>query len=146
MKTYGTREEVYNGFAKKTRGGLTPKDIIKRVYKYISKRMSNIMKIRFKSQKKKDTTIGTRGKFKISTSTSSGIRRRKKTKKFVKFNLGQNKVNKYYCPELNDIDLEDEYDEEVDFQSGSSRQRNQPKPFRITAPPEIDLESLFEDD
>ena len=47
---------------------------------------------------------------------------------------------------LNDIDLEDEYDEEVDFQSGSSRQSNQPKPFRKTAPPEIDLDSLFEDD
>ena len=146
MKTYGTREEVYNGFAKKTRGGLTPNDIIKRGDKYISKRMSNSMKSRFRSQKKKDTTISTGGKFKISTSTSSGIRRPKKTKKCVKFNLGQNKVNKYYCPELNDIDLEDEYDEEVDFQSGNSRQRNQPKPFRITAPPEIDLDSLFEDD
>ena len=68
MKTYGTREEVYNGLAKKTRGGLTPNDIIKRGDKYISKRMSNSMKIRFKSQKKKDTPISTGSKFKISTS------------------------------------------------------------------------------
>ena len=35
MKTYGTREEVYNGLAKKTRGGLTPNDIIKRGDKLI---------------------------------------------------------------------------------------------------------------
>ena len=47
MKTYGTREEVYNGLAKKTRGGLTPNDIIKRGDKYISRRMSNSMSYKF---------------------------------------------------------------------------------------------------
>ena len=44
MKTYGTREDVYNGFAKKTRGGLTKNDIILKWGKFISRRISERMK------------------------------------------------------------------------------------------------------
>ena len=44
MKTYGNREEVYTGLAKKTRGGLTKNDIILKGGKYISRRISEIMR------------------------------------------------------------------------------------------------------
>lgn len=40
MKTIGTRVEVYRGKAKKTSGGMTKKDIIKRKGRYISKKAS----------------------------------------------------------------------------------------------------------
>lgn len=42
VKTYGTREEVYNGLALKTRGNLMQDDISFEKNKYMSKKKQNI--------------------------------------------------------------------------------------------------------
>jgi hypothetical protein len=115
-KRYGNREEVYNGIARQTTGGLTKNDLIKKDVSnktmYISVKLSKSMKevdnLKLYRKNKK-----TKAK-KIPLSNSHG-----KTKK-ISFLSDKSQVKEYYYPELKDEDLQglrEEYlkEEEDDF-------------------------------
>lgn len=140
MKTYGNREEVYTGLAKKTRGGLTKNDIILKGGKYISRRISEIMRnvrsnplgvIGMMNRKRVQPHRSCKNNYNnYGGSNSSVMRRNKKSKKRVRFVLSNNKVNQYYCPEMN---------------GGDFHSKNTSNKFQITNVPDIDVESLFLD-
>ncbi len=144
MKTYGTREDVYNGFAKKTRGGLTKNDIILKGGKFISRRISERMRNvqsnplgvrglmnKRKGQNNRNITRNSRNSKSCKNNYHAGSmtstrRRNKKSRKNVRFVLSNNRINPYYCPELN----------------GGVQQKTS-NHFQITQMPEIDVNSLF---
>jgi len=142
MKTYGTREDVYNGFAKKTRGGLTRNDIILKGGKFISRRISERMKniqsnplgVRGLMNKRKGQNTKTYRSCKNNyhgAGSTSYRRRNKKSKKNVRFVLSNNKVDSYYCPEMDGGYV--------------PRPKNRSGVFQISKMPDIDIESLFND-
>ena len=154
MKTYGTRAEVYNNIAHKTRGGLTKDDIIQKGDRFLSKRVSERMrdvnknplssvhrqrrKNRIKSIKNTSSDSSTNTSSNSSDKRNRRLKRRKKTRKRVKFNLQDNKTTQYYCPELNESD----YDIDDDIEEININKPNKKK-FVITEPPEIDFDELF---
>lgn len=117
-KRYGNREDVYNGIARQTTGGLTKNDLIKKKIAnktvYISLRLSKSMKevdnLKLYRKNKK-----TKAK-KNPLSNSHG-----KTKK-ISFLSDKSKVKEYYYPELKDEDLQglrEEYLKEEDEDFGN---------------------------
>lgn len=114
MKTIGSREEVYNDFAKKTSGGLTKKDILKKKKKYISLKKSNEMK-------KKNPF------------------KKKLTKRKISFELNENETKEFYCKTFNekkkiinddDDDDENKINDNIDFLKLNSL-KNENKEFII---------------
>ena len=131
MKTYGTREDVYNGFAKKTRGGLTRNDIILKGGKFISRRISERMKNvqsnplgvrklinKRKGQNNRNIIRNSRHSKSCKNNYHAGSmtstrRRNKKSRKNVRFVLSNNKINRY----LNDICKNEYYPKYMDHSS-----------------------------
>ena len=129
MKRIGTREEVYNGIAIQTAGGMRKDDImIKKINgktEYISRRISTRMK----------NYIISNGGIRKSGKTNKKTMVGGKTRKRVKIMTDKNRVKEYYCPEL-DYDL----DEQHYFDSGRNSQSDE---FIIEEVPDIDLDQLF---
>jgi hypothetical protein len=127
MKTIGTREEVYNDLAKKTSGGLTKKDILKKKKKYISLKKSNEMK-------KKNPF------------------KKKLTKRKISFELNENETKEFYCKTFNekkkiinddedddDDDDENKINDNIDFlKLNSLKNENENKKFIIKDIEEIE--------
>ena len=129
MKRIGTREEVYNGIAIQTAGGMRKDDImIKKINgktEYISRRISTRMK----------NYIISNGGIRKAGKTNKKAMVGGKTRKKVKIMTDKNRVKEYYCPEL-DYDL----DEQHYFDSGRNSQSDE---FIIEEVPDIDLDQLF---
>lgn len=129
MKRIGTREEVYNGIAIQTAGGMRKDDImIKKINgktEYISRRISTRMK----------NYIISNGGIRKSGKTNKKDIVCGKTRKKVKIMTDKNRVKEYYCPEL-DYDLDEQY-------NFDSRRNSQNDEFIIEEVPDIDLDQLF---
>ena len=121
-KKIGTREDVYNGIAQKTSGGMYQTDIIlkknnRNSKKYISRKISNRMKQethlkKYKNQKSlkkqnnQNITI-----YKNNTNNISGNKiNRKLSRKNVSFTSNNNIVREYVCSTMNS-DSENEEEE-----------------------------------
>lgn len=112
-KKIGTREDVYNGIAQKTSGGMYQADIILKKNnvnnkKYISRKISNRMKQKTplekykiqKSSKKQNNKNITN--YKNSTNNISGNKiNRKLSKKNVSFTSNNNIIREYVCLTMN---------------------------------------------
>ena len=101
-KRYGNRDEVFNGIARQTTGGLNKEDIEKKVISggkivYISKRMSSVMKA-------KDNLYKFRQKRKTMRQNAHEIGSGTKSKK-IKF-INNPTIKQYYYPELKGENLE----------------------------------------
>tara|TARA_B100000575_G_C23106724_1_gene638858 strand:+ start:647 stop:1096 length:450 start_codon:yes stop_codon:yes gene_type:complete len=105
-KKIGSREEVFNGVAEKTGGGMYKSDIICILQngrpKYISKKLSVIAKKRDNPyfKKKKEPTKKTIP----SKLTSNSVKPTIKTKK-IKFDISKNKIKSVYYPSLNGLNI-----------------------------------------
>ena len=93
----GTREEVYNDLAKKTSGGLTKKDIIKKKKKYISLKKSNEMK------------------------KKNPFKKKKLTKRKISFELNKNETTEFYCKTFNENKIRNK---EEDTEDGENKINN----------------------
>jgi len=134
VKKIGSREEVYNGSAFRTSGGLTKDDIILKVSNgknyYVSKKLSAIAKERdmFSKYKPKRKTKG--HVLKITSKDTS----QKLTKKNISFSLNKNECKKYYYPELagKNIDrLRQENEDEDEDEDEDDELEHTPKDFKI---------------
>lgn len=102
-KRYGNREEVFNGIARQTTGGLIKEDLLEKKIKgkthYISLKMSNVMR-------EKDNLSNFRQNRKTLRHNNKLLKNNKhnKTKK-IKF-TNNDKIKKYYYPELEGENLE----------------------------------------
>lgn len=116
-KKIGSREEVYNDLARKTSGGMKKNDIIKKHInkknqnktKYLSRKISERMKNNPNIKRKKRTIhnkIGNQNKTKKAHNYP-----RLKSKKNFSFNMSDNLVKDYYCPALNNIQVDNDIDE-----------------------------------
>lgn len=99
-KRYGNREEVYNGDARQTTGGLMKEDLIKKEQAggkivYVSKKLSSVMRTKDNFQKFRQKRKTMRSQKKKSSN---------KTKK-IKFSEHPT-VKKYYYPELEGENLD----------------------------------------
>lgn len=113
-KRYGNREEVYNGDARQTTGGLMKEDLIKKEQSsgkvvYISRKLSSVMRIKDNFQKFRQ---------KRKTMRSQNKKNSSKTKK-IKFS-DHPTIKKYYYPELEGENLDKiramyQEEEEEDF-------------------------------
>ena len=105
-KKIGSREEVFNGVAEKTGGGMYKSDIICILQngrpKYISKKLSVIAKKRDNPyfKKKKEPTKKTIP----SKLTFNTVKPTTKTKK-IKFDISKNKIKSVYYPSLNGLNI-----------------------------------------
>ena len=120
-KRIGTREDVYNGIAQKTSGGMYQADIILKKNntngkKYISKKISDRMKrenphlqYKKKSLKKKNNPNITNYKNNTNNISSNKINR-KLSRKNVSFISNNNIVKEYVCSTMNS-DSENEEEE-----------------------------------
>lgn len=105
-KKIGSREEVFNGVAEKTGGGMYKSDIICILQngrpKYISRKLSIIAKKRDNPyfKKKREPTKKTIP----SKLTSNIVKSTTKTKK-IKFNTSNNKVESVYYPSLQGLNI-----------------------------------------
>lgn len=121
-KKIGSREDVYNGIAQKTSGGMYQADIILKKNnsngkKYISRKISNRMKQetplkKYKKQKslKKQNNQNITN-YKNSTNNISGNKiYRKLSRKNVSFTSNNNIVREYVCSSMNS-DSENEEEE-----------------------------------
>ena len=121
-KKIGTREDVYNGIAKKTSGGMYQADIILKKNntkgkKYISKKISYRMKhenplIKYKKQKslKKQNNQNITNYKNNTNNISSNKINRKLSRKNVSFISNNNIVKEYVCSTMNS-DSENEEEE-----------------------------------
>ena len=150
MKKIGTREEVFQGIAIKTNGGMYRNDIIfdeKLKKGYISKKISTRMK-----QKRKTIKSNTISPSPSSNQLNPGIENvvnvkvenlgveaivapshQAKTMKRVVFKPENNKIFEYECENINSLD-----DIDVNFSLKPSSE------FKIETIPDIDISSLFE--
>ena len=132
VKKIGSREEVYNGSAFRTSGGLTKDDIMLKVSNgknyYVSKKLSAIAKERdmFSKYKPKRRTKGNVLRI-ISKDTG------KLTKKNISFILNKNECKKYYYPELvgKNINRLRQENEEEDDEEDDEELVHTPKDFHI---------------
>lgn len=101
MKKIGNREEVFKGIAEKTSGGLKKEDLkekkIGKKMKYISRKKSMKMK--------KENPFQNKNKNKKVKKNNKSIKKKKKEK--ILFNLEDNKVQEYYCKEMDDDEMFD---------------------------------------
>lgn len=156
-KRYGNREEVFNGDARQTTGGLMKDDLIKKEQSggkvvYISKKLSSVMRVKdnFQQFRKKRKTLRQEKK-------SKGT----KTKK-IKFS-DHPVVKKYYYPELEgenldklramykeeeeadfNNELEDDDDVELETQEEAQEKLETVKSFNISDLDD-DLDNMFDD-
>ena len=133
VKKIGSREEVYNGSAFRTSGGLTKDDIILKVSNgknyYVSKKLSAIAKERdmFSKYKPKRKTKG--NVLRITSRDTDKL-----TKKNISFILNKNKCKKYYYPELaskNITRLRQENEDEDEDEEDDEELVHTPKDFQI---------------
>lgn len=156
IKTYGTREMVYNGLALKTAGNLTKDDIDLKIINgkeyYISKKISKRMKDLIKQSaiyKRKKTAknvdvdavlddkacvnspgehIGLSGDVVVGHNIN-------KTLKNVSFLMNKNNVKEVYYKELNEQDIE-----ALRLEACSENTMLPPKPFIIEDLDSVDLD------
>jgi hypothetical protein len=164
IKKTGTREEVYNGLAVRTAGGLKREDIIEKMFGnrklYISKKLSDKMRenfniIRssnpnhFKRVPKKTMVVAQTSTPNtpntILTSNAHSIQSNKKhlggkTQK-ISFKIKENTQKTVYYPELQGMDLQELKDElareEAEEDLGHPKQE-----FSIEDMPDIDISNL----
>jgi len=146
MKKIGTREEVFQGIAIKTNGGMYRNDIIfdeKLKKGYISKKISTRMKQKRKTIKSNtilapnpanenlvDVKVAVEN---IGVETITTPSHQAKTMKRVVFKPENNKIFEYECENVNSLD-----DIDVNFSLKPSSE------FKIETIPDIDISSLFE--
>jgi len=136
-KRYGNREEVFNGIARQTTGGLIKEDLQEKKIggkiHYISIKLSNAMKekdnLSHFRERKKTIRSNTINKF-----INKGNSHTSKTKK-IKF-TDNPKIKKYYYPELEGENLEQlraNYleEEEEDFNGTNNSDNSQDINFNI---------------
>jgi hypothetical protein len=159
MKRVGSRQEVYQGVAERTSGGMRKEDIMIKNNKFISRKKSDRMRIMvsqddrlqaFRSNKK--TKCNNILKRQENTNNYRKTNN-KRTQKKVIFHFNRNKVQEYNCPDLNYYrgdKQDDEDDEEDDEESGeddaNSKQINfdkKPRKFKIEKITDIDIDDLF---
>jgi hypothetical protein len=161
MKRIGTRQEVYQGLAERTSGGMRKEDIMIKNKKFISRKKSDRMRIMvaqnerfqvFHSNKKTkcNNLLNQQNNRNINNNTKKSSKR---TQKKVIFHFNKNKVQEYNCPELNyycgdkeDEEEDDEEDEEEEEKYENSKQINfnkKPRKFKIEKINDINIDDLF---
>lgn len=129
IKRIGTREEVFNGVAKMTSGGMTRDMIVKTIknnkVNYASKKISDRMKYVIKQR-------GNNFKNCRKTIKSTNQQQSKTRKNTVSFCINKNRVQEYYCPELNNYHYDDDNNDNDDNTE-----------FIIEDMPNISLRELF---
>jgi hypothetical protein len=148
MKKIGTREEVFQGIAIKTNGGMYRNDIIfdeKLKKGYISKKISTRMKQKRKTIKSNtilapnpanENLVDVKVKVaveNVGVETITAPSHQAKTMKRVVFKPENNKIFEYECENINSLD-----DIDVNFSLKPSSE------FKIETIPDIDISSLFE--
>ena len=133
MSRIGSREEVYQGLADRTSGGLTKNDIICKIIAgktlYISSKKSKIMKDLLK--KTKTNHHPENNNMQISHHNLP------LTKKNVSFSLTQNKVVAYNYEELAGINL-DQLRKEMELEENET---SEPKEFTIETLDDSELDN-----
>ena len=140
MKDIGTIKEVYLNEAKKTKNGLTKKDIINLKKKSKKNNFNNPL-IRYRQHSKKKPQINTNRIDNFETERKHArLERRKKSIRKKKnknnklsnkitFNMNNNIIKEYYCKELDGYQSDDEL--------------NYSNEFKIEEIPEIDISNYF---
>jgi hypothetical protein len=158
-KKIGTREEVYNGLALRTAGGLKREDIIEKIFNnrkiYISKKLSDKMKENFNiirlgnpnhlKRTDKKTMVVT-----SQTNQTQQIKQPKilqakknggKTNKII-FEKNENTEKSVYYPELKGIDLKELKADLEREENEEDLSISQKKEFSIEEMPDIDIYKL----
>ena len=159
IKKTGTREEVYNGLAFRTAGGLKRDDIIEKIFGnrklYISKKLSDKMKENFNiirntnpnhfKRVPKKTMVAPQASIQNTPNTSSQPHQNKKhlggkTQK-ISFKIKENTQKTVYYPELHGMDIQ-ELKAELAREEAEEDLCRPKQEFSIEDMPDIDISNL----